>query len=175
MNVGIATQNINAALFIYFIFWLHQNLNLHFTEEQVVFGHLVVVFLKIETTIKKSVFNTEFEPGSKNVSPEKSCTKITKQNKIKSQVIFIACCLLHTSDSACIYSIWHEARHSTQQRKHASVLSLWLCWVPPVGLPAKGLEASEYLYTVHTTHSTLPDPPSKKEGPPHPSFPSLVP
>lgn len=91
------------------------------------------------------------------MSPEKSCTKITKQNKIKSQVIFIACCLfLHTPDSACTYSIWHEARHSTQQRKHASVLSLWLCWAPPVGLPAKGLEASEYLYTVHTAPSQTP-------------------
>lgn len=65
--------------------------------------------------------------------------------------MFIACCLfLHTP---CTYSVWREARHSTQQRKHASVLSLWLCWVPPVGLPAKGLEASEYLYTVHTEPS----------------------
>lgn len=91
------------------------------------------------------------------MSPEKSCTKITKENKRKPQVIVIACCLfLHTPDSACTYSIWHEARHSTQQRKHASVLSLWLCWVPPVGLPAKGLEASEYLYTVHTAPSQTP-------------------
>lgn len=91
------------------------------------------------------------------MSPEKSCTKITKENKRKPQVIVIACCLfLHTPDSACTYSIWHEARHSTQQRKHASVLSLWLCWVPPVGLPAKGLKASEYLYTVHTAPSQTP-------------------
>lgn len=94
------------------------------------------------------------------------------QNKRKPQVIFIACCLfLHTPDSACTYSIWHEARHSTQQRKHASVLSLWLCWVPPVGLPAKGLKASEYLYTVHTAPSQTPKP--RKEEPPHPSSPFL--
>lgn len=93
------------------------------------------------------------------------------QNKTKPQVIFIACCLfLHTP---CTYSIWHEALHSTQQRKHASVLSLWLCWVPPVGLPAKGLEASEYLYTVHTEPSQTPTP--GKEGPPQPSSSSLVP
>lgn len=89
------------------------------------------------------------------MSPEKSCTKITKENKRKPQVIVIACCLfLHTL--LVPISIWHEARHSTQQRKHASVLSLWLCWVPPVGLPAKGLEASEYLYTVHTAPSQTP-------------------
>lgn len=100
------------------------------------------------------------------MSPEKSCTKITKQSKRKPQVIFIACCLfLHTPDSACTYSIWHEARHSTQQRKQASVLSLWLCWVPPVGLPAKGLEASEYLYTVHTAPSQTPTQERRATGP----------
>jgi len=127
---------------------------------------LCFFLLKIESTIKKSVFNTEFKLGSKNVSPEKSCTKITKQSKRKPQVIFIACCLfLHTPDSACTYSIWHEARHSTQQRKQASVLSLWLCWVPPVGLPAKGLEASEYLYTVHTAPSQTPTQERRATGP----------
>lgn len=52
------------------------------------------------------------------------------------------------------------------------MLGLWLCWDLLAGFPAKGLEASEYLYTVHTAPSqTLP----RKDGPLHPGSPSLVP
>ncbi len=113
VNVGIATQNINAALFVY-LFLATPELKpaFHRGTSRLVSDISLLFFLKIETTIKK-IFNTEFQPGSKNVSPEKSCTKITKQSKIKSQVIFIACCLfLHTSDSA-----WSTSLHTTKQAR----------------------------------------------------------
>lgn len=83
MNVGIATQNINAAFIYLFIFLATPELKPAFHRGTSSFGHLVVVFLKIETTINNnkkilSLILSLFEPGSKNVSPEKSCTKITK-------------------------------------------------------------------------------------------------